>query len=196
MKIIFLFIALLGLSSIGSASFSPLSVGLVPPLEFPPNDFNIVGARISLIYGKQRDVFGLDLGLVGNTTDGSFGGTAFSGVFNYNKGDVTVLGLQAAGGVNINANKTHVYGLQLAGLANINNAESSVTGLQLALANVSEHTQVYGFQVGVYNRAQDVYGFQIGLVNVATNLHGVQIGLLNFNRTGLLAVSPILNVGF
>ncbi|MGZ3796156.1 MAG: LA_2272 family surface repeat-containing protein, partial [Pseudobdellovibrionaceae bacterium] len=74
---------------------------------------------------------------------------------------------------------------------------STVAGIQLALlANLSAFTDIYGLQVGLYNRAKDVYGLQVGLVNVTDNLHGVQIGLINFNHKGPFAMSPILNIGF
>jgi hypothetical protein len=105
--------------------------------------------------------------------------------------------LQLAGGANVNVQKTNVYGVQAALGVNSLSAESSVTGLQLALlANLAAHTDIYGFQIGLYNRAKHVYGFQIGLVNVADALSGLQIGLVNFNHTGVFAVSPILNFGF
>jgi hypothetical protein len=179
------------------AAFSPVAIGIVPPVAFPPSDFSITGARVSLIYGDQRDIFGLDLGVIGNITRQSFVGIGVSGLFNITHGPTTVLGLQLAGLMNYTTEKTHVFGVQVAGLVNQNTAVSSVTGLQLALAaNLSEHTDIYGFQIGLYNKAQSVYGFQIGLVNVANSLHGLQIGLINFHQTGLFAVSPILNVGF
>lgn len=178
------------------AAFSPLSVGIIPPVEFPPSDFTITGARVSLLYGHQRDVYGVDIGGLGNITDLSFVGIGLAGGANITHGSTTILGLQGAGGANINTNKTHVYGVQLALGLNMNTAESSVTGLQMAIANLSEHTSIYGVQAGIYNVAQDVYGFQIGVVNVANALHGIQIGLLNYNKTGTLAVSPILNAGF
>ena len=90
-----------------------------------------------------------------------------------------------------------MYGLQFAGGANLNQAASEVWGVQLAaLANVAPFTDIYGLQVGIYNRAKDVYGLQIGLVNVADNLHGIQIGIANFNKKGPFEISPIINVGF
>ena len=178
------------------AAFSPVSVNILSPVQFPPQDFSITGIRASVLWGKHRDLYGLDLGLVGNVTEQTFTGVAVSGLFNATHGTTTVIGLQAAGLANLNTNKTHVYGLQLALGLNSNEAESAVTGLNVALVNLSPHTTIYGIQAGLYNKAQDVYGFQIGLVNSCTNLHGVQIGLVNFNEKGLFAVSPILNVGF
>jgi len=179
------------------AAVSPVSVSVVPPVQFPPSDYNIAGARISALYGNHRDVRGIDIGVLGNITQQTFTGLAVSGLFNLTKGQTTILGAQIAGITNINRQKTNVFGLQLAGALNYQDAESSVTGLQAAvLGNVAPHTTVYGFQVGLYNRAKSVYGFQIGLVNDTVNLHGIQIGLVNFHRTGLFYVSPIINVGF
>ncbi len=178
------------------AFFSPLSVSILPPVQFPPEDFSITGVRASLLWGNHRDVYGLDVGVLGNVTQLEFVGIGVSGLVNITHGTTTVIGLQAAGGANINTNKTAVYGLQLALGLNQMTAESSVVGLEAALVNLVDHTKVYGFQVGVYNKSLAVYGFQIGLVNVTDSLHGIQIGLINFNRTGLFVVSPILNVGF
>jgi hypothetical protein len=189
-----LFLLTTGLSA--HAGFSPVSLSLVPPVQFPADDFSITGARLSILYGHQRDMYGIDLGVLGNITEQDFVGIAASGIFNRTKGETTVLGLQLAGMANINTGKTHVYGVQAALGLNMNTAESSSTGLALALANLSPHTKIYGFQVGIYNEALAVYGFQIGLVNVCENLHGLQIGLVNFHRKGLFSVAPILNVGF
>ncbi|MGE0763417.1 MAG: hypothetical protein AB7N80_09065 [Bdellovibrionales bacterium] len=178
------------------AALSPVSVAIVPPVQFPSKDFSITGARLSLIYGQHRDVYGLDLGLIGNITEQTFVGVGVSGLFNITKGQTKAIGLQAAGLTNWNVNKTDVYGIQLALGLNRNIAASSVVGLQAALVNMGEHTTIYGAQVGVYNRALRVNGIQLGLVNVTESLSGIQIGLINFHRKGLFSVSPILNIGF
>lgn len=178
------------------AAVSPLSIGIIPPVQFPPADFTVTGARVNLIYGKHRDVYGLDVGVLGNITEQTFTGIGLAGGFNYTKGNTTAILLQGAGIANVNTNKTKIYGAQVALGLNMNDAESSVVGLQLAAVNLSAHTNVYGVQAGVFNKAKSVYGLQIGLVNVATDLHGIQIGLINFNSTGIFAVSPIINVGF
>jgi hypothetical protein len=178
------------------AAVSPLSISVVPPLQFPPKDFSVTGARASVLWGQHRDLYGVDLGLVGNITEQTFTGVAISGLFNYTKGTTTALGTQLAGLANINKNKTRVLGLQVALGANINYAESSVIGVQLALANLSQHTKIYGVQIGAYNKAKAVYGLQVGIVNSASNLHGLQIGLLNIHEQGIFKYSPVLNFGF
>jgi hypothetical protein len=174
---------------------SPLGVSIVPPVQFPPTDFDVAGVRLGLLWGRNRSVYGLDVGLLGNITEQTFSGIGISGLVNYTKGTTTGILLQAAGLANINLNKTMIYGLQFA-LVNYNAAESGVGGFQLGLINQSAFTTIYGLQFGIYNKARVVKGLQIGLLNFTEDLHGIQIGLLNFNHTGLFVVSPVLNVGF
>ncbi len=185
------------LTTPAQAMVSPLSINIVPPVQFPPSDFDVAGLRASVLWGHQRAVYGIDLGVLGNMTDVNMVGIEVAGGFNINHGSTTAVGTQLAGLFNYNANKAMFYGTQIALGVNYNEAQSAVSGIELAgLANLSKFTNIYGAQIALYNRAQDVYGLQIGLVNSCSNLHGVQIGLLNFNDKGLFVVSPILNVGF
>jgi hypothetical protein len=181
--------------SVAQAGVSPLGLAIIPPVELPPQDFTVVGARVSVIYGENYNVYGVDLGSIGNITDQNFVGLGVSGIFNLNKGQTTILGLQAAGLANVNVNKATIVGLQVAAV-NSNQAESSLVGLDLGLVNYAPFTHIMGAQVGVYNRAHVVSGFQIGLINVADNLQGIQIGLANINHQGLFEFSPFLNIGF
>lgn len=179
------------------AFVSPVSVAIVPPIQFPPNDFSVTGVRASVLWGKHRDIYGLDFGLLGNITEQDFVGVGVSGIFNNTRGTTRALGLQLAGLANVNSNKTSVFGLQATLGVNYNAAASMVAGVQLGvIANIAAFTDIYGAQIGIYNRAKEVYGVQIGLVNVTDNLHGIQIGIANFNRKGPFAISPIINVGF
>lgn len=180
-----------------SSSVSPLAVGIVPPIQFPPDDFSITGLRLSFLFGRHRDLYGLDLGVLGNITEQSYTGIGVSGLFNATHGQTTIIALQAAGVLNYATQKMEVYGVQIAGGMNMLTAESRVVGLQASLVgNHAPNANIYGAQIGLYNRAREVYGLQIGLVNFTKNLHGVQIGLVNFNETGIFGVSPFLNVGF
>jgi hypothetical protein len=194
--ILILLSAFFSQNSFAASTITPLSVGLMPPVQFPSADYMVTGLRASLLYGHHRNVYGLDFGVLGNITDQSFKGLAVSGLFNNTRGETSILGLQLAGLTNINQGKTAVYGVQVALGLNLNTADSDVIGLQIAAANHAPFTDIFGVQAGIYNRAKEVYGLQIGLVNFADNLHGIQIGLVNFNNKGLLGVSPILNVGF
>jgi hypothetical protein len=179
------------------AAVSPLGLAIVPPVQFPPYDFTVAGARASVFWGKHRNVYGLDVGLLGTMTEQNLGGIQVAGGINYNKGMSTVIGLQAAGLSNINVNKAWILGVQATAGINSNQAESTIIGLSIgALANLSPYTKVFGAQVGLYNKAREVYGFQIGLINSTESLHGLQIGLVNFHTRGLFSISPIINFGF
>ncbi len=179
------------------AALSPIGIAILPPVQFPPEDFSIVGLRVSAIWGNHRNVYGFDVGAVGNMTSLDMVGVQASGVFNYNKGGATIIGLQVGGLANINVNKVRAFGLQVSAGMNQNRAESTVVGFQVAgIANDAKFTKICGAQIGLYNHAQEVYGFQIGLVNVTDSLHGIQIGLINFHHKGLFSVAPFLNIGF
>jgi hypothetical protein len=172
-------VIIIGFKAQAASMASPLGFSLVNPAEVPGDDYSIKGLRLSLIYGNHRNVSGIDLGLIGNFTEQDFKGTAISGIFNHTAGDTTIVGAQ------------------IAGIVNINKARASIYGVQFAIgANLGEYTDIYGVQIGLYNRAREVYGLQIGLLNYATNLHGVQIGLLNFNSQGWFSMSPLINIGF
>src|SRR6476620_11643640 len=88
------------------AALSPVAVSILPPLQFPPEDFSVVGVRASLLWGRHRDVYGVDLGLIGNQTKQDFVGVGVSGGFNWTQGTTTILGLQLAGLANVNTQKT------------------------------------------------------------------------------------------
>lgn len=178
------------------ASMSPVAIAIVPPVQFPHHDFDVTGLRLSLLLGHHRSMYGIDLGVIGNTTDVEFVGLAVSGGYNLTYGQTTIVGLQAAGITNINVSKTRVTGLQLS-LVNSNVADTKIYGFAIGpIANLGDHTKVYGVEFGLYNKADEVFGFQIGLVNVVNSLHGLQIGLVNFHHKGIFAVCPILNVGW
>ncbi len=188
-------IVLAGLQIEAHGFASPVSIAIVPPLQFPPSTFSITGVRASVLWGRHRDLYGVDLGLVGNVTEQSFVGIGLAGGFNLTQGQTTAV-FQIAGLANINTNRADIYGAQIAGLLNKNDGAASVNGVQFAAVNLVPHTVIRGVQVGIYNRAQTVYGLQIGVVNVADSLYGLQIGLANFHHKGTFVVSPILNFGF
>ncbi len=132
-------------ASAADSDNSPLGVALFPPLQLPNSGYGITGLRLSLV-GSHRESQGIDLALLGNVTNKKFRGLAISGLFNYNSGLATVIGLQASALANINVGASTVYGVQLAGY---NTAGT-----------------VYGLQLGLFNVANDLHGVQIGLFNI------------------------------
>ncbi len=182
-------------TSLANAAVSPLGIAILSPVQFPSRDTSVAGVRGSVFWGHHKNVYGIDVGGIGNITDGEMVGVAVSGVFNLNKGHTTIIGLQAASIANINMQKLRVVGLQIAA-GNVNHSEANLIGLNLAVVNHSPFMNILGVQAGLYNRVHTMSGIQIGIINDCEVLHGIQIGLLNFHRRGLFAVAPILNVGF
>jgi hypothetical protein len=191
--IIALFISITEISL--AASMSPIGLGIFPPVQFPPSDYHVTGLRLNPAMGFHNKVYGVDFGLIGNGTKQDFTGLAVAGGYNYNAGSTTVLGLQAALGANINKGKSVITGIQAAAV-NSNEGATTLVGLQLGVANLSAHSNVYGVQAGLYNRAKEVYGVQIGVFNSCDNLHGLQIGLINHHDKGTFKYVPVLNFGF
>ncbi|MBS1958069.1 MAG: hypothetical protein JST80_01225 [Bdellovibrionales bacterium] len=193
-KILLPFFALLlgTLSAPAHAFVSPIGVSVVPPIQFPPENFSVAGVRVNALWGQHYKVYGLDAGVVNVTLQNMAGFQV--GAFNWNKGE-TFAFVQAGVG-NTNINKTNIYGLQAGAIMNVNKAESFALGVVASLANMTNYMKVVGIEVGGYNKARTVYGFQIGIVNIAEDLVGLQIGLINFHTHGVFAMSPILNFGF
>lgn len=149
------------------AGASPVGLALVPPVQFPPEKWDVYGLRLSPGYAKHYGVYGLDIGLL-NTAE---------------KGVGLELGL-------VNIVKKY-SGLQL-GLVNLT-TDSYL--LQIGILNKSRR-EFGGLQLGLINITKEAMGLQLGLVNYAEDLHGVQIGLFNINRDGPILFFPGINIGF
>ena len=177
------------------ASVSPIAITVLPALQFPAKEDTIAGSRLSLLWGEHTNVYGLDLGIIGNLTEKNLVGTSLAGVFN-RAGTSTILGAQLALGANLTKEDSTIVGVQMAGLFNGTSGYGHVFGLQAAVVgNFVAQMNIYGMQLGGFNRADKVYGIQIGVINHAESLHGVQVGLINFHSHGFLPIFPFINVG-
>lgn len=190
----FVSVLLCSLSSMAETD-SPIAGGIFPPFQFPAMDQTVYGLRMSPGFAVNKNVYGLDLGLVGNVTTSDFIGTSLSGGFNVTSGKALIFLTQLAGIANHNSGTAHIIGIQIALGYNYASSNNNVYGLQAALANLGSNT-IYGVQFGLYNVAETVYGFQIGFINKTKNLRGMQIGLLNFSDDGGFSFFPVLNIGF
>jgi hypothetical protein len=109
--------------SLMTADITPLQISIITPVELPWGDWDVRGIRLNAIYGRARNVTGLDLGLWNAATESMTGlqvGVANTGAY--------TRGLQA-GAINC---ASRLKGLQI-GL--INYADSAA-GLQIGLINV------------------------------------------------------------
>ncbi len=154
----------------GGGPATGLQLSLFPPAQIFRESYDVSGLRLSLIYGRNQNVRGLDIGLV-NQAVGEAEGLQFGGA-------------NWAGGLR---------GVQIGAINSADDAESGA--FQFGLFNRSETFK--GFQCGVFNMTGEMQGLQLGLINFCENTSGVQIGLLNFiTQSESIIFCPIINAQF
>lgn len=122
------------------AEEKPVQLALLNPVQMFPDTTPIAGLRLSLLYGRNVSLTGVDLGLVNHTTTGPFLGYQWGGV-----------GLAES---------------DFTGWQNcwVNVTKGKMEGFQWGFVNYANHAS--GFQLGIVNYAVTMHGLQIGLVNI------------------------------
>jgi hypothetical protein len=145
----------------------PFQLSLITPVQLVHTDRSICGVRLNLLYGSNREVWGLDAGAVNKA--GNFSGIELGLLVNVIKSNEETTskpswGIQAAGLVNRDSRGSFT-GIEVAGISN-ENRKLHFTGMQAAI-------------VGNKNRNGDVTGMQVAMFNHSTTLNGIQAGLGN-----------------
>lgn len=161
-----------------------------PDLQLVDASEDVRGLRIDFVYGENRNVSGVDLGIV-NSTTGDFTGFGWAPGANLVDGD--------AAGVQwswiYSRTDGEFTGWQSGIVSRIGGADSC--GLQSGWVNLNE-IDFTGVQLGLFNRAETLKGLQLGIVNWAERLDGgLQIGLVNYAaNSDLYQILPIVNWQF
>ena len=158
-------------STIKSSNYNTSSFGisLIYPLQYPSQEKNVKGLRVSIFGAYNENVEGLDLTPLGiSGTKKSKGVQIIGGGLNFtNEMD----GMQVVGlGMNYSS-KSSDYQVAWVG---INYAENTTTQIGLSL-NVASKSST---QIGIVNYSETT-NFQVGFLNVTEYLDGIQIGFLN-----------------
>jgi len=138
--IAFFFTALIVYPAAARSQDKPIQLALINPIQIVPESQGISGIRLSLLYGKNTAVTGLDWGLVNHSTAGISKGVQF-GLVGFTEADY--VGWQDCG---------------------INITKGNFEGLQWGLVNHANY--VNGLQIGIVNHAGSMRGLQLGLVNI------------------------------
>ncbi len=133
-------IAVFVLSSPLLAQDKPIQLSLLAPIQIFPEDNSISGVRLSLIYGRNASVTGLDWGLVNHTTTGLSKGVQFGFV---SLVDSDFVGWQDN---------------------TVNVVKGNFEGFQSGFVNHANYA--HGLQFGFVNYAASMKGLQIGVVNI------------------------------
>ena len=166
----------------------PVALALLPKIEAPGADQDILGLRLDLLAGRHQNVAFLDIGTLANFVTEEAYGVQVAGLLNST--GVARGVLQAAGCVN--RCYGDCYGVQMAGL--YSRTDDTFVGLQLAA--VCSADVLKGLQMGLVNRTSNSSSVQVGVVNYAEQSDGIQIGLVNVMPDGRYPVMPIFKSGF
>ncbi len=123
-----------------TAKDRPIQLALFDPIQIFPNTDAISGIRLSLLYGRNTSVMGLDWGLVTHTTSGRSLGVQFA-----------VVGIADADFVGWKDNFVNIV-------------KGDFEGLQTGFVNYANNAN--GLQFGFVNYARTLKGLQIGLINI------------------------------
>lgn len=184
------------------AGAAPCQLALCYPLQVVEASADVTGLRLNLLYGRNQDIAGLDVGLI-NQAVHRVVGLQIGGIGNLNTWPFStnqaaeVNGLQA--GLLFNTTAT-ARGAQVG--AGVNWVQGDLRGLQLCyVANVVQH-EARGVQAGWLNVAQQgLTGLQLGgglltALNFSGPVRGAQVnaGLFSFNEAAEITGAQI-NVG-
>jgi hypothetical protein len=150
---------------------SPVQLSLLDPIQIVPEAESIRGIRLTLLYGQNQNVSGLDLAFIANRVRGDFRGLqgGLVGIIDGN-----------SEGVQWNV---------------VNLSRGDFLGAQVGAFNQTMTGE--GVQLGWVNHVRSQYnGLQISFVNYAQRIDGVQIGLVNIIKEGgRFPIFPIVNWG-
>ncbi len=173
-----------------SEGMLPIAIGIIPPLQMPAENWDVVGIRLNLLAGRHNNVAVIDIGTLANLSLGKVTGIEVAGLWNQVNQDLK--GIQVSGIANRVCGD--MTGLQVAGITNYNGA-AEIIGLQIAAVNINQG-ETTGLQFGIFNQAESMSGVQIGIFNLANNFYGMQLGLCNLIRQSPLPFMVFLNFGF
>ncbi|MDD4872695.1 MAG: hypothetical protein PHR77_19255 [Kiritimatiellae bacterium] len=174
----------------------PIQLSLFDPVQLFSYESDVMGIRLNVPYGFNRNVYGIDVGLC-NDVQQTFAGISVGGFVNF-AGEAKGIYLAGLG----NITERGMRGLEIAGFMNLfsdisTTSGSTWKGIQLSsLANAS--VVMRGVQIcGFGNMADDMKGVELagignfvdtfsglqfaGLVNLGWNVEGAQISAL-YNR--------------
>ena len=122
------------------AQEKPIQLALFNPVQIAPEESSITGVRLSLLYGKNANMNGIDLGLV-NVTTGDQVGVQW-GAVGYNEG-------------NFNGWQDNIVSI----------TKGDFVGLQSGAVTYNG-SKMNGLQIAIVNYAASLHGLQLGLINI------------------------------
>ncbi|MDJ0853362.1 MAG: hypothetical protein QNK04_33775 [Myxococcota bacterium] len=147
-----------------------------------PDDPNVSGFRLSLLYGENEKMGGLDLGLLSLSSSRNRSGAAIIAGISRTKG--------RSSGLNSALIITHEGEATGVNASFINIVKTLKSGLNIGFLNITEGFSSADLSgLGISDRSN----VQVGFVNVTRKIEKFQFGFLNIAENGFLPVFPIVN---
>lgn len=194
---------------------SMIGLALCTPIQFPSEEVEVNGLRLSVICAYNEAANGLDCGFVCLSGTGGTEGLQAGVFLNKTAGPMWGLSISL-----INIAETEITGMQIGGYNEAgSNSQNNGTltyetsrGIQMGAANVA-NSVFKGLQLGLFNISNSVFkGCQIGALNLyeppsdvfddfqteefneeKKKRSCIQFGILNFNPNGLFPVTILVN---
>lgn len=173
--------------------WTPVQASIWNPLQIYREDWDVYGLRFNLLFGKNKNLYGIDMGLFNEFTDKAMG--VQLGLMNFDSTmNFDVPDFDSTGNMDeyMKVCRPSFSGLQLG----VVNQSGIMKGMQLGFGNSSAMTT--GIQMGILNNTTgSVNGVQVGLLgvgavpisgNMATEVNGLQLGILGMMPGSLSGV--------
>lgn len=170
--LIVVLLSVLSLNAESKSGVTPFQFSIFNPIQIFDENYDVYGCRITIPYGVNASVCGIDAGLY-LTTTGDQCGFQSAVVVASREGMTT--GVTCAAIANLS--KGDEWGVSLAGAFNF--ATGEITGLQAA-GLISHASRFNGLQMAVFNHCDDFKGVQFGLINICKHQTIPFTILLNF----------------
>ena len=152
-------------------SWTPVQVAVLDPMQVAPPEDDVYGVRVNLIYGRNANVYGLDVGVWNEVVQSEGALTTL-----WQEADTESDGRAAGLRLGIYDVTREMWGAQIGGM--ISMARADMKGIQLA-GVMSGAGEARGIQCSLFaNVARKAEGMQlgIGMMNMAGALQGLQVG--------------------
>jgi hypothetical protein len=164
-------------------TWTPFQISFTPDAVLPPSD-TVIGVRGNLFHGRTKNVTGVDIGIVQQTTEKSVG-------LQFGAADIAnnITGVQYSPFLCIAEESTSLiqYGTLF-------NKINRIAGIQIGMIDMAD--EINGWQLGTVSYAGAGSGVQFfGLLNWADSYSGYQYGIVNYSGNSFsgLQLSAVSN---
>lgn len=171
------------ISILPGAAFAETTAQIAAAGFSAPDDPNVNGFRLSLLYGENDSMGGLDVGFVSVSESAELSGVAL--VLGMHKLNSSMT--SGAAFALVNLHEGNDTGLNAAFINLVNDVEN---GVDFGFVNIAGGTTLV--DIGGFNMAESSTA-QLGFINVTDEIKGFQLGFLNVAKNGFLPVFPFFN---